>query len=93
MGLLLFVDATGKVSRASVARSTGYKTLDDAALAIAPTWQLQPGSVGGIPTGMWACFSLTFDPEGSAYQVTPQDVEDMKAFLEVCDEARMKLPS
>ena len=92
VGLLLFVDATGKVTRSSVAKSTGYKALDDAALAVVPTWQLQPGSVGGIPTGMWSCLSLTFNPDGATYQVTPQDVEDMTAFMEVCDEAQLKLP-
>lgn len=92
VGLLLWVDASGKVTRSSVAKSTGHKTLDDAALASVATWQLQPGSVQGIPTGMWACYSLTFDPDGTAYQVTPQDVEDMKAFMEVCDEAQLKLP-
>jgi TonB family protein len=92
VGLLMFVDATGKISRTSVAKSAGHKALDDAALAIVPNWQLQPGSVEGIPTGMWTCFSVTFDPAGASYQMTPKDEEDMQAYTEVCDEARLKLP-
>lgn len=91
VGLLMFVDATGQISRVTVAKSAGHKALDDAALAIVPTWQLQPGSARGIRTGMWTCFSITFDPEGASYRMTPEDLEDMKAYTEVCDEARLKL--
>lgn len=90
VGLLFFVDATGNISHASVVKSSGHKALDEAALAIVPTWQLQPGSMGGIRTGMWACYSITFDPAGANYRLTPEDLEDMEAYTEVCDEARLR---
>jgi len=62
--LLVLVGADGSVLDQRAVVSTGYQELDAAALESTKTWKLRPGTVNGVPTKMWANFSLTFSVEG-----------------------------
>jgi TonB family protein len=94
IGLILYINESGKVTQARIGKSTGHKALDDAALAGLAAWQLQPGTVDGAPTGMWNCFMITFSAEDQRpYQATPKDREEIDVFNRLCDQERIKRQS
>lgn len=91
IGLLVYVNESGKVTHARIGKSTGYEALDDSALAELAAWQLQPGTVDGVPTAMWSCFMLTFSAEdGRPYQATSKDREEIDVFNRMCREETVK---
>jgi protein TonB len=50
----------GKVGDVRVVRSTGYPKLDEAALRVARTWRLIPGTRDGAAVTMWKEVPITF---------------------------------
>jgi protein TonB len=59
--LLVFVLPNGRVSEATVAVSSGYSRLDEAAVREAlRSWRLLPNTVDGIATGSWNRIGITF---------------------------------
>jgi TonB family protein len=58
--LKLLVLEDGSVGDAVIDESTGYPDLDYAAFYEAFRWQLEPGTVDGLPSRMWGRFAVTF---------------------------------
>ena len=58
--LNLFVLEDGSVADARIDESSGYPDLDYSALYETYRWQLDPGTVAGVPTRMWGQFAVTF---------------------------------
>jgi len=56
----VYVLSDGTASRVRVTRSSGFPTLDDAAMRAALEWRVFPGTVNGKPTDMWGEFSVSF---------------------------------
>jgi TonB family protein len=54
----VWIEPSGRVSRANVVRSSGAPWLDVAATQYARTWTLRPGTTRGIAQGMWTEFTL-----------------------------------
>lgn len=58
--LLLLVNEDGAIARGMVERSTGFRSLDQAALDGARTWSFNPATLDGKPHCMWGRFAVTF---------------------------------
>ena len=53
MGLRLLVGADGTTREVRLHRSSGHRLLDEAALAAARRWDVEPASIGGQRTEAW----------------------------------------
>lgn len=62
--LLLLVGPDGRVIDAKVERSSGYPSLDDAALEKARTWRFEPAEEKGKPVTAWYRTSVRFQLDG-----------------------------
>jgi protein TonB len=62
--LLLLVGSDGRVIEAKVERSSGYPSLDDAALRQAKTWRFKPAEEKGKPVAAWYRTSVRFQLDG-----------------------------
>ncbi|MGB4118042.1 MAG: energy transducer TonB [Polaromonas sp.] len=49
----VLIGANGQAERAEVAKSSGYKRLDDAAVSSVLRWRYVPGKRGGVAEPMW----------------------------------------
>lgn len=49
----VLIGANGLAERAEIAKSSGYKRLDDAALNTVMRWRYVPGKRGGVAEAMW----------------------------------------
>lgn len=49
----VLIGANGQAERAEVAKSSGYKRLDDAAVSSVMRWRYVPGKRGGVAEPMW----------------------------------------
>lgn len=58
--LKLLVLEDGSVGDAAIDKSSGYPSLDYAAFYETFRWQLEPGTVDGLPSRMWGRFAVTF---------------------------------
>ena len=58
--MLLTVTETGSVAGADIETSSGFATLDEAALQEAKRWTLQPGTINGTPAIMQYKFKIAF---------------------------------
>ncbi|HKU14265.1 MAG TPA: M56 family metallopeptidase [Steroidobacteraceae bacterium] len=58
--LRLHVLEDGSVADSRIQESSGYPDLDYAALYESYRWQLDPGTVDGVPARMWGRFAVTF---------------------------------
>lgn len=58
--LKLLVLEDGSVGDAVIDKSSGYPSLDYAAFYETFRWQLDPGTVDGLPSRMWGRFAVTF---------------------------------
>lgn len=58
--LQLHVLEDGSVADAVIAQSSGYPDLDYAAFYESFRWQLDPGTIDGVPSRMWGRFAVTF---------------------------------
>lgn len=58
--LKLLVLEDGSVGDAAIDKSSGYPDLDYSAFYEAFRWQLDPGTVDGMPSRMWGQFAVTF---------------------------------
>lgn len=58
--LKLLIGAEGTVQDASLLRSSGHRLLDQAALAAARTWELEPAQQNGTPVPAWAEVDVPF---------------------------------
>lgn len=56
----VFVEATGVVSKIEILSSTGYSSLDRAALDYAGCLKFKPGMVDEVPVAMWRELPITF---------------------------------
>jgi protein TonB len=56
----VYVLSDGTVSQVKVNQSSGFPTLDDAAMRAALEWRVFPGTVNGRPIDMWGEFSVSF---------------------------------
>ena len=54
------VDADGTVARAIVGKSSGHKSLDEAALTAAEKCQYKPALQNGKPTAVWVTYKVDF---------------------------------
>lgn len=62
VGMLLWVDSLGEVDNVQLARGSGVRELDEAALLGAPTLRFSPATRSGTPVGTWVEFDLVFQP-------------------------------
>ncbi len=60
--VLLWVDSTGVVDVANVARSSGVPELDRAAVQVAPSFHFTPATRRGKAVGTWVEFDVRFEP-------------------------------
>lgn len=60
VGLQLWVDSTGAVDVANLAKGSGYGRLDKAALQVAPTFHFDPARRRGRAVGTWVEFDVRF---------------------------------
>jgi TonB family protein len=58
--LSLQVLEDGSVANATIHESSGHPDLDHAAMDESYRWQLDPGTVDGVPASMWGRFAVTF---------------------------------
>ena len=58
----LFVCDRGTVRAAVLARSSGYPSLDEAALAVVSSMAFEPAKNEGHPVGVWVTYPITFKP-------------------------------
>ena len=49
----VLIAANGRAERAEIAKSSGYKRLDDAAVSSVMRWRYVPGKRGGVAEPMW----------------------------------------
>lgn len=56
----MLVDVDGRVAATGVRRSTGSPVLDEAALAVAEVYRIDPMVVGGCAVPSWVSLPLTF---------------------------------
>ena len=59
--LNIYVADQGYVSRARIARSSGWPRLDEAALQHARNWRLIPATLNSKPACMWVTVPVVFD--------------------------------
>ena len=59
--LMVFVTGKGTVEQIRVLESSGHDSLDRAAEKAVADWRFEPGTSGGIPTGMWVKIPITFE--------------------------------
>ena len=59
--LMVFVTEKGVAEQIRVAASSGHDSLDRAAAKAVADWRFEPGTSGGIPTGMWVKIPITFE--------------------------------
>lgn len=58
--LRLRIDASGRVDSVRLARSSGYRAFDSAALAAAPRLRFEPARRDGRPLAVWALLPVEF---------------------------------
>ena len=49
----VLIGTNGQAERAEIAKSSGYKRLDDAAISTVMRWRYVPGKRGGVAESMW----------------------------------------
>jgi protein TonB len=59
--LLVHIDAAGKVLEARVGTSSGYASLDAAALTVVDTFRFRPAQNRDVPTAVWTRLPVTFE--------------------------------
>ncbi|WP_353400419.1 energy transducer TonB [Hydrogenophaga sp. 5NK40-0174] len=57
----VLIGVDGKATQATIARSSGFFRLDEAALEAASNWRYVPGKRGGIPEAMWYVVPVRFE--------------------------------
>ena len=62
--LRVYVNAAGGAERAEIRSSSGYSTLDQAALNAVRRWRFVPARQGDQPVAAWVLVPLTFTLEG-----------------------------
>jgi len=60
VGVLFWIDETGKVQQAKIAQSSGYPALDEAALKVADLMRLSPALNRGAPVRVMVTLPITF---------------------------------
>lgn len=63
--LLLTVDEKGHVTKAMIARSSGFPELDSAAIRSAASWIYKPGTIDGVPSSFWVDAMVGFYPDAT----------------------------
>lgn len=61
VGLLVHIDAAGKVLEARVGTSSGYASLDAAALGVVDGFRFRPAQNRDVPTAVWTSLPVTFE--------------------------------
>ena len=61
VGLLVHIDETGRVLEARVGTSSGYASLDAAALSRADAFHFRPAQNRDVPTAVWTSLPVTFE--------------------------------
>jgi protein TonB len=56
----VLIDVDGRGSRAEVQKSSGYPSLDKAALDAVTTWKYVPAKRNGVPEAMWFDVPIVF---------------------------------
>jgi protein TonB len=59
--LMVYVNEKGEADQVRVFESSGHASLDRAAAKSVAGWRFEPGTSGGIPTGMWVKIPITFE--------------------------------
>jgi protein TonB len=59
--LLVHIDANGKVLEARVGTSSGYASLDAAALSVVDVFRFRPAQNRDVPTAVWTSLPVTFE--------------------------------
>jgi protein TonB len=59
--LLVHIDALGRVLEARVGTSSGYETLDAAALGVVDVFRFRPAQNRDVPTAVWTSLPVTFE--------------------------------
>jgi periplasmic protein TonB len=59
--LAVFVNSAGRVDTLKVKKSSGFKVLDEAALAAVRQWRFESGRRGDTPVGMWVEVPIRFE--------------------------------
>jgi TonB family protein len=90
--MMIWVDENGVPRKVIVGKTSGDQELDEAAMGVLSYWRLQPGSIDGVPTAMWGCFSITFYDSAKPYHLTGKDRADQVVFDQKCTESRPALP-
>lgn len=60
------VNKEGRVVKAITYKSSGFKTLDDAALEVAPKNRYKPATLGGDPVTVWISYKVNFEIDFNA---------------------------
>jgi TonB family protein len=94
VGMMIWVDEHGIPRKVILGKSSGDPELDEAAMGVLSYWRLQPGSIDGVPTAMWGCFSITYyDSEAKPYLPTDKDKADQAVLDQKCKESKPALPT
>lgn len=67
------VGQTGNVVKVLLAKTSGYRDLDDAALATAKEWHFHPAMVGGNPAEKWTAVGIRFSLV--SVKATPEEID------------------
>ena len=59
--LMVYVNEKGETGQVRIFESSGHASLDRAAEIAVADWRFEPGTSGGIPTGMWVKIPITFE--------------------------------
>jgi protein TonB len=59
--LMVYVNENGEADQVRIFESSGHASLDRAAEIAVAEWRFEPGTSGGIPTGMWVKIPITFE--------------------------------
>ena len=60
VGLRVLIGTDGVVQKAEISKSSGFKRLDQAALAAVLSWRYAPGRIAGVPKTMWVSVPINF---------------------------------
>jgi TonB family protein len=85
VGLMMWVDESGKPQKVAVTKSSGYPRLDDAAQSVLVKWRLKPGTLDGVPTAMWGCFVIVFGDDIKGWH--EKDKEALSDAGKICERA------
>ena len=63
----VLISAQGRAQQVSLAQSSGFKRLDEAALNAVQSWRFVPGKRGSVPEAMWFNVPVEFGLQSSAH--------------------------